>query len=107
MRNSKLGHLWPAGAQFCFNCYCHSVQLILRGQSSTDPSSVLLLCKGVIQGDPLSMILYRLALVPLAKTLQAAFPHVVQPWYTDDVAMHGRVSKIAGTMQLLLKLGSE
>ena len=55
------------------------------------------------------MILYGLALVPLAKTLRAAFPNVpiqrlvVQYYDADDTgAMHGRASEIAGTMQLLL-----
>jgi hypothetical protein len=34
------------------------------------------------------MVLYGLALVPLlAKILQEAMPEVLQPWYTDNVAI--------------------
>ena len=58
-------HLWQAGARFAFNCNRRSAQLILRQHHA--PCHILLSQEGVTQGDPLSMILYGLALVPLAK----------------------------------------
>ena len=61
-------HLWVAGSRFAFNCYRHAAQLILRREDG--PCEVLLSCEGVTQGDPLSMVLYGLALVPLAKFLR-------------------------------------
>ena len=60
-------HLWAAGARFSFNCYRHFSQLILRRRG--EPCSILLSQEGVTQGDPLSMVLYGLALTPLAKDL--------------------------------------
>jgi hypothetical protein len=57
-------HRWAAGARFAFNCYRNSAQLILRRQDQT--GYTLLSREGVTQGDPLSMVLYGLTLVPLA-----------------------------------------
>ena len=53
-------HCWPAGARFSFNCYRHSAQLIVRQHGRT--GHTLLSREGVTQGDPLSMVLYGLAL---------------------------------------------
>ena len=48
------------------------------------------------------MVLYSLALVPLAERLFQAAPNVVQPWHADDFAMTGPVDDIAWVMTLLL-----
>ena len=98
-------HRWPAGARFAFNCYRHAAQLILRKPGR--PCSILLSQEGVTQGDPLSMVLYGLALLPLAKSLRDAKPAVLQPWYADDMAMHGHVNDITDIMRLLLKEGPQ
>jgi hypothetical protein len=83
-------HRWANGAQFSFNCYRHSAQLILRRRG--EPCTVLLSKEGVTQGDPLSMVLYGITLTPLAEALRTAVPSLVQPWYADDSAMIGPVS---------------
>jgi len=54
--------LWPNGAAFAYNCYRHSARLILRRQGQD--CAILDSKEGVTQGDPLSMILYGLALIP-------------------------------------------
>ena len=51
------------------------------------------------------MVLYGLALVPLAKSLKAAVPDVHQPWYADDCAMVGPSTSIGQAMDLLLVQG--
>ena len=96
-------HLWAAGARFAFNCYRHSAQLVLRRDGNE--CNILQSREGVTQGDPLSMVLYGLALVPLAKFLRASVPSVIQPWYADDCAMSGKVEDIATAMRLLLRHG--
>ena len=58
-------HTWTAGARFVFNCYRHSVQLIVRRAGGS--CYVILSEEGVTQEDPLAMILYGLVLAPLAK----------------------------------------
>ena len=99
-------HLWKNGARFAFNCYRHEVQLIVR-RPSGHPCYTLLSQEGVTQGDPLSMVLYGLALVPLAKRLRNAVPTLLQPWYADDSAMMGQAKDIATAMSLLLQHGPE
>jgi hypothetical protein len=90
-------HLWPAGAQFVFNCYKHSSALVLRQHNRSG---------AYMLGDPLSMIVYGLALVPLAQKLHDEFPAVLQPWYADDVAMEGRrASNVVWVMDRLKEAG--
>ena len=60
-------HRWPSGARFAFNCYKHWTQLILR-QPGDFPVTILSR-EVVTQGDPLSMVLYGITLVPLAEEL--------------------------------------
>ena len=96
-------HLWAAGSRFSFNCYRHSAQLVVRRDRKD--CAILQSREGVTQGDPLSMVLYGVALVPLAKYLREKVPNVVQPWYADDCAMAGPVTGIATAMQLLLLHG--
>ena len=96
-------HRWANGARFSFNCYRHSAQLLLRRRGGN--CEIILSREGITQGNPLSMVLSGLALTPLAETLRAAVPTVIQPWYADDAAMAGPVSGIAAAQRLLLELG--
>ena len=75
------------GARFAFNYYKHWAQLLLRHPGEL--SVTILSIEGVIQGDPLSMVLYRITLVPLAEELQAADPGLLSPFYVDDAAFDG------------------
>jgi hypothetical protein len=98
-----LFHRWSAGARFASNCYRHACQLLLRRIGQT--CLILLSQEGVTQGDPLSMIVYGVALLPLSQKLRHAEPMVLQPWYADDMAMVGPCSGIARCTQLLERLG--
>ena len=62
-------HLWPRGARFIFNCYKYCPQLVLQREGERLPY-ILLSREGVTQGDPLSMFVYALALLPLVKKLE-------------------------------------
>jgi hypothetical protein len=86
-----------------FICYQHSAQLILR--QSGQPCHVLSSDKGVMQGDPLAMVLYGLALVSLARRLRQAAPAVIQLWYADDFTMVSESRAVAKVMDLLVALG--
>ena len=55
------------------------------------PAIIILSKEGVVQGNPLAMVLYGLAIVPLAEMLREAETEVVQPWYADNKAMSGQV----------------
>jgi hypothetical protein len=100
-----VGHRWAAGARFAFNCYRHQALLILRRRG--DSCYTLLSEEGVTQGDPLAMVLYGIAMCPLAERLQAAVPEVIQPWYADDAAMAGKASKVRKAMKLLQRWGPD
>ena len=77
---STMGMLWtvrhrcPKLARFAFNCYRHQARLVCRrpGQDAL----ILQSREGVTQGDPLSMALYGIALLPLAEMLRKASPSV-------------------------------
>lgn len=92
-------HRWPDGARFAFNCYRHQGQLVMRQRDGT--SIILLSQEGVTQGDPLSMILYGIGLLPLAEELRREFPAVVQPWYADDAAAQGNAAQLAAWLRRL------
>jgi hypothetical protein len=81
-------HTWVAGSRFAFNCYRHAAQLIVC--QTGGPCSVILSEEGVTQGDLLSMILYGLALAPLAQEIREAVPDAMQAWYADDCGMADR-----------------
>ena len=51
------------------------------------------------------MVLYGIALLPLAEALRKEFPDVLQPWYADDAAMQGPPARVAACFKLLCKLG--
>jgi hypothetical protein len=93
------------GSRFAYNCYRHSSHLILRrrGQDCYTIHSQ----EGVTQGDPLSMVLYGLALAPLSESLRIAVPGLVQPWYADDAAMAGPISQIRKAQLLLQEWGPQ
>ena len=50
--------------------------------------------EGVTQGDPLSMILYGIGMLPLTRELKEAVPGCNQPWYADDVGAAGSFDDI-------------
>ena len=51
------------------------------------------------------MVLYGLALIPLAEMLRCKVPGAVQPWYADDAAMAGKASEVSTLMGELTRLG--
>ena len=80
-------HHWPVGARFVLNFYRHWVQLLLRQPG--EPPVKILSREGVTQGDPLSMVLYRITFAPLAEELRAADAGLLSPFYADDAAFDG------------------
>ena len=70
-----------------FNCYRHWAQLLLLQPG--EPPVTILSREGVTQGDPLSMVLYEINLVPLREELRAAYMGILSPFYADDAAFDG------------------
>ena len=86
-------HLWPSGARFAFNCYRHWSQLMIRSGDGYE-GHWMMSKEGVTQGDPLSMILYGLGMLPLTMKLKNAVPECIQPWYADDAGAGGEFEDI-------------
>ena len=80
-------HRWTEGAKFAFNCYKHCAQLLLR--KPEEPPVTILSREEVTQGDPLSMVLYGITLVPLVEELRAADLGLLSPFYADNAAFDG------------------
>ena len=97
-------HRWPAGARFAFNCYRHWAQLLIRHPG--EPPVTILSREGVTQGDPLSMVLYGITLVPLAEELRAADLGLLSPFYADDAAFDSSTRRIAQLLKLLMRRGT-
>ena len=74
-------HCWAEGERFAFNCYRHWAQLLIC--QPRYPPVTSLGREGVTQGDPLSMVLYGITLVPLAEDLIAADPGLLSLFYAD------------------------
>ena len=93
-------HRWPSGARFSFNCYRHWSQLMIRSDDGY-AGHWLTSQEGVTQGDPLSMILYGIGMLPLTIKLKTAVPDCMQPWYADDAGAGGNFEDIDDFFKLL------
>ena len=50
--------------------------------------------EGVTQGDPLAMVMYGLALLPLIRAIRPDDDDGVQSWYADDGQAVGRFAML-------------
>ena len=61
--------------------------------------------EGVTQGDPLSMVLHRITLLPLAEYLREADPGILYPFYSDDAAFDGSARRSLHLLNLIMERG--
>lgn len=90
---------WPRCSRYLYNTYCGSSALIIQGEDR-----ILYSKEGVTQGDPLSMLLYGIALLPLIEKLNGA-GNVIQNWYADDASANGTLHDIKLWFERLMKDG--
>jgi hypothetical protein len=100
----NVGHRWAKGRRLAFNCYRHFNILIVR-KDNGDSAYTLWGEEGVSQGDPLAMVLYGIALMPLAEHLRRAVPEALTPWYADDSAAAGQAENCARCLAFLQEFG--
>lgn len=94
-------HEWPEGARSAHNCYRRRSHLMVRGMNG-DKAQWIFSMAGITQGDPLSMILYGLGLLPLCRSLRSLVPDTIQPWYADEAGVGGSMSTIRRSQIWLL-----
>ena len=92
---------WPRCARFLFNTYRGYASLVVQGSSE-----FILSKEGVAQGDPLSMLMYAAALLPLIKSLTNQ-DKWIQNWYADDSACIAELPKLREWFVKLCQLGPD
>ena len=90
--------LWPRCSRFLFNTYRGYSSLWING--SSDP---LFSREGITQGDPLSMLFYAVALLPLIRLLKSS--HYTQSWFADDSACVGSLENVRSWFKQLMDEG--
>ena len=91
--------LWPRCSRFLLNTYRGYARLFVQGSNK-----VLLSKEGVTQGDPLSMMMYAVALLPLIRSL-AVSHRWIQNWYANDSSCIGEVFFVRQWFEQLLSEG--
>ena len=86
------------------NCYRHQAVLLVHTDDSY-ASHWLASHEGVTQGNPLSMILYGIDMLPFTLQLKVAVPTALQPWYADNTAAGGNFEDIIRVFNLLQTTG--
>lgn len=99
-------HRWAAGARFAFNSYRHFLTLVVRTDDAED-AYWLQGQEGLSQGDPFAMLLYGIALMPLAERMKEAVPGALQPWFADDSAVAGTSEQCADCLAFLCQEGPD
>jgi hypothetical protein len=96
----NIRHLCPPLSVILINCYRMPAKLFVAG------GLVLVSEEGVTQGDPLAMVMYGLALLPLIDRLRPPEEgDWTQSWYADDGQAVGRFSKLRLWWDELVALG--
>ena len=82
----NIRHLCPSISTILINSYRSPINLFVDGDVilSQDP-------EGTTQGDPLAMLLYGLATIPLIRRLNGLCKQV---WYADDSAATGTIKQL-------------
>ena len=92
---------WPRCSRFLFNTYRGYPSLILKGSTK---SEAIYSKEGVGQGDPLSMLMYASALMPLIQSLSNPTTWI-QNWYADDSSCTAKLTDLHGCFDKLCDLG--
>ena len=92
----NIQHLCPAIAPALINFYRDESSLFVGGE-------VLFSREGTIQGDPLSMTMFALAIVPLIQKVSTK--HTTQSWFADDSACGGQLRWLRKWWDSLLVMG--
>lgn len=87
----------PSLATVLINTYRFEADLFIDGETITSE-------EGTTQGDPLAMAMYAIGILPLIQRLNH---EVKQVWYAYDATAGGRIDRLRGWWNNVLKLGPE
>lgn len=92
--------LWPRCSGFIFNTYRGWAPLAVKGASSFIYSR-----EGVTKGDPLSMFIYAIGVLPLIKAVGHPDHSGTQVWYADDASACADLEALKDWLSGLLNEG--
>ena len=81
------------------------MKLLLR--HLREPPVIILGQEGLTQGDPLSMVFYRITLVLLAEELRAVGSGLLSPFYAYDTMFDSSVRQSAQLLNMLMERGPD
>ena len=90
--------LWPRGARYLFNTYRGFSKLWISGSSE-----FLFSKEGVSQGDPLSMLMYAMAVLPLIRRLSDRGRRIQN--YADNASCFGSLQSLREWLISLMEVG--
>ena len=90
-------HLCPSLGRILINLYCIESNLFIGGDT-------LLSKEGTTQGDPLAMVMYAVASIPLIREL-SSIPNIRQLWYADDATGMGPLRGLRQWWDRIKELG--
>ena len=93
--------LWPRCSCYLFNYYRGYAIQVVRGAEEH-----VLSREGVTQGDPLSMLMYAVAILPLIQALEDR-NRWFQNWYADDSACAAKLQRLREWFDKMLEIGPE
>ena len=88
----------PTLATIAINTYREDIHLFIEGET-------ILSREGTTQGDPLSMAIYAVALMPLIEKVKSKLKEIHQLWYADDAAAAGRLEVLKDWLHGLRRHG--
>ena len=95
----NIGVICPSTSTVLNNTYQTPVRLLVTGGGEIESS------EGIIQGDPLAMAIYALAITPLIHKLRSEEPTVKQVWFPDDSSGGGKIVALRRWWQCLQSFG--
>jgi hypothetical protein len=99
--------LWPRCARFLFNTHRGHTMLVMY--KALGKPSILYRQDGTTQGDPLAMLLYGLATLPLIRRLRAHMEEGeregMQAWYADDASALANFTVLDRWLTFLMEHG--
>ena len=97
----NIQNICPALSKVLINTYRQDIQLFIDGD-------VLFSQEGTIQGDPLTMVMYAVAITPLIQRLEdEKSSKSGMVWYTDDATAGGNLSNIKAWWNSLSEIGPD
>ena len=95
----NIQHLCPAISTLACNTYGAPARLFVFGGGELASQ------EDTTQGDPLSMALYALSILPMQGSLLTTHPQTMQLWYADDSGAAGRLCRLRAWWDSLVVMG--